>query len=172
MITSITYKSTTINIKVYLYSLTLEWAGIGTTSIYTGLKNLEKKGLVKSRMDLLKTTKGPVGKLYSLKDSGNKILKEELHKGLSGTREHDKRFKIAVSGMDCLQKQEICDLLAMRIQFLKNEFKRLSKTYKDQQAEMVFKAEVLFDHSLEAIKNEINFTNQLIAKLNQKEEIQ
>ena len=152
------------NIKKYGYR---EWAGIGTTSIYVGLKNIERKSLAKSELDLKKTTKGPVGKLYTITKSGKEKLKNEISLGLSETREHDKRFKIAVSGMDHLQNHEIHDLLLKRIQFLENEFTRLTKIFENQQSEMVFKAEVLFSHTFSSIKNEINFTKQLSEKIKQ-----
>jgi len=148
-----------------------EWAGIGTTSIYVGLKNIEIKSLARSELDFKKTTKGPVGKLYTLTKSGKEKLKKELYLGLSETREHDKRFKIAVSGMDYLQNQEILDLLSKRMQFLEKEFKRLTKIFENQQSEMIFKAEVLFSHTFTSIKNEINFTKQLAEKIKQQEEV-
>jgi len=147
-----------------------EWAGVGTTSIYVGLKNIEKKSLAKSKLDLNKTTKGPVGKLYSITKSGEEILKNEISSGLSQTREYDKRFKIAISGMDYLKNQEISDLLSKRIQFLENEFTRLTKVFEKQKSEIVFKAEVLFSHTFASIRNEINFTKQLTKKI-KKEEI-
>ena len=36
------------------------WADIGTTSIYTGLEKLKRKGLVTSRLDTAKRGKGPL----------------------------------------------------------------------------------------------------------------
>jgi len=148
-----------------------EWAGVGTTSIYVGLKNIERKSLAKSELDLKKTTKGPVGKLYSITKSGKDLLKTEISSGLSQTREHDKRFKIAISGMNYLENQEINDLLLKRIQFLENEFTRLTKVFKKQKSEMVFKAEVLFSHTFASIKNEINFTRQLSEKIKRQEDV-
>ncbi len=142
-----------------------EWAGVGTTSIYAGLKNIEKKGLARGKLDYKKTTKGPVGRLYSVTNSGKEILKAEISSGLSETRENDKRFKIAVSGMDFLKNQEIYDLLSERIRFLENEFARLAKKFESQKPEMVFKAEILFNHSFSSIRNEINFTKQLAEKI-------
>ena len=94
-----------------------QWAGIGTTSIYVGLKNLEKKGLTESTMDYEKITKGPVGKIFSINKSGKQCLLQELRKGLSKTREHDTRFKIAISGMDFLKKGEIIVWVALFIKW-------------------------------------------------------
>lgn len=148
-----------------------EWAGVGTTSIYVGLKNIEKKSLAKSKLDYHKTTKGPVGKLYSITKSGKEMLKNEISSGLSETREHDKRFKIAISGMDYLKNQEIHDLLSERIQFLENELTRLTRVFEIQKSEMVFKAEILFSHTFASIRNEINFTKQLSEKIKQQEDV-
>jgi len=156
------------NIKKYGYR---EWAGIGTTSIYVGLKNIKKKGFATSELDLKKSTKGPVGKLYTITQSGIETLKQEISSGLSETREHDNRFKIAISGMDFLQKIEILDLLSKRIQFLEKEYTRVKNIFESQKSEMIFKAEVLFTHTFSSIKNEINFTQQLSEKLQQQEDI-
>ena len=153
-----------VNIRKYGYR---EWAGIGTTSVYVGLKNIEKKGLVESKLDVEKTSKGPIGKLYTISTSGIDTLKTEISSGLSKSREHDTRFKIAVSGMDCLQDQEICGLLLLRIQFLEAELSRLEKKFESQQSEMIFKAEILFSHTFSAIKNEIAFTKELVERIKQ-----
>ncbi|MCK5052076.1 MAG: helix-turn-helix transcriptional regulator [Candidatus Cloacimonetes bacterium] len=142
-----------------------EWAGIGPTSIYKGLKKLKKIGYIESRFDLNKTTKGPVGKIYIITKSGKTQLLEELRSGLSETREHNQRFKIAFSGIDLLEKTEICELLEKRVLFLNSEFKRIN-TKKKLIEHKILKVQMLFEHSLWAIKSEIKFTTYLIKQYN------
>ena len=138
-----------------------EWAGIGTTSIYKGLKKLEKIRCIKSQMDIKKKSKGPVGKLFTQTDLGKTYLLEELRSGLSETREHDPRFKIAISGIELLKQTEVYELLGKKLLFLKAELTRLNNK-KQLIKHAPFKVQMLFEHSLRAIKNEKNFTNYLI----------
>jgi len=142
-----------------------EWAGIGSTSIYKGLKKLEINGFVRSGLDIHKTTKGPVGKKYLITATGQKQLIKELKSGLSETREHNPRFKIALSGIDLLENSQTVDLLEKRVSFLNSEYQRLN-TKKGLMEHKVFKVQMMFDHSLEAIKSERKFTTNLIKQYN------
>jgi len=138
-----------------------EWAGIGATSIYKGLKKLEKIGYIEGSLDINKTTKGPIGKKYTITKSGEQQLSKELKSGLSETREHDQRFKIAFSGIDFLDKHEIVELLKKRVVFLESEFQRINDRKKLAEHN-IFKVQMLFEHSLQAIKSESKFTTYLI----------
>jgi DNA-binding PadR family transcriptional regulator len=153
-----------INILIEKYGYR-EWAGIGSTSIYKGLKKLESNGFVESSLDITKTTKGPIGKKYIVTKSGQKKLQEELKSGLSKTREHNPRFKIAFSGIDLLQYDQICKLLKKRILFLNSEYKRLDRK-KELVEHNILKVRMLFEHSLQAIKSESKFTSYLIKQYN------
>jgi DNA-binding PadR family transcriptional regulator len=134
-----------------------EWAGIGSTSIYKGLKRLENLGFICSSLDVHKTTKGPIGKKYKITRFGKKQLSEELKSGLSGTKGQNQRFKIALSGIDLLENSVVPDLLENRVLFLNSEYKRLSKMKKLTKHEPL-KVQMLFEHSLRAIRSESKFT--------------
>ncbi len=138
-----------------------EWAGIGATSIYKGLKKLEQNQLVESTLDVHKTTKGPVGRQFTLTDGGRKQLRFELKSGLSETREHNPRFKIALSGSDILRKSVVCNWLGKRVSFLQSEIERL-ESKKGWMEHQVLKVQMMFEHSLWAIQNEVQFTEYLI----------
>lgn len=138
-----------------------EWAGIGSTSIYKGLKKLENIKFINCTLNVNKSDKGPIGKQYTLTETGLKKLREELKFGLSETREHNPRFKIALSGVDLLKQTEICKWLKKRVSFLEDEHQRLNKK-KELKENKIFKVQMLFEHSLKAINNESKFTKYLI----------
>ncbi|MCK4979968.1 MAG: hypothetical protein KAS62_06210, partial [Candidatus Delongbacteria bacterium] len=114
-------------------------------------------------LDIEKNTKGPIGKNYLVTTLGKKKLLDEIKLGLSEIREYDPRFKIALSGIYLLKKIEVCKLLNKRILFLKNESKRIN-TKKELTEHNNFIAQMLFEHSLQAINSEIKFTIYLIKK--------
>ena len=145
-----------------------EWADIGMTSIYTTLKRLEQKGLISSRITMHKTTQGPVARDYFLTSNGTLLLKEETEKGLSETRERDRRFDLALSVIDILSLEKALVLIEKRKLYLKSEQKRLSEVYAGQQQNITFNGGLLFRHTLQFIQSEIIFLEELI---NQWEEI-
>jgi len=139
-----------------------EWAEIGMTSIYIGLKKLEQKELIQGQLTTNKTIQGPAAKEYSLTDEGANLLKEETGKGLSETRERDRRFDLALSTMDVLSLETALSLIFKRKIFLESEQKRISKVYSGQQHHISFQGALLFKHTLHFIKSEITFLNNLI----------
>ncbi len=140
-----------------------EWADIGTTSIYTGLKKLKEKGCVTSATDRYKSGRGPKGTKYTLTPEGLMALKHETEHGLSKTRERDERFMLALSALPVLEAGVVITALEKRIAFLRQEHTRIQAKYEQQQASMVFHAGLLFRYTFENIINEITITEHLLA---------
>ncbi len=140
-----------------------EWADIGTTSIYTGLKKLKQKGYVTSAADRYKTGRGPKGVKYALTEEGLSILKHETEQGLSKARERGGRFILALSALPVLDVGKAKTAFAERITFLRQEYARVHAKYEQQQADMVFHADLLFQYSFENLKHEITVTEHLLA---------
>ena len=138
-----------------------EWADIGMTSIYTGLKKLEKKDLIQGRFTTNKTTRGPIAKEFYLTDKGIDLLKEETAKGLSETRERDRRFDLALSILDILSSEQGFSLIGKRKVFLESEKIRIANVYKTQEG-ISFKGILLFKHTLQFIQCEITFLTSLL----------
>jgi len=139
-----------------------EWADIGMTSIYKTLKKLEQKGLVCSHIIMNKTTQGPAAREYTLTENGNKLLKEETEKGLSETRERDRRFDLALSVIDILPLENALALIETRKLYLESEQKRLSEVYASQKQSISFNGALLFRHTLQFMQSEIIFLEELI----------
>lgn len=146
-----------------------EWADIGMTSIYTGLQKLKEKGLIRGRLTTEKKTQGPVAKEFFLTAKGIELLKEETAKGLSETRERDRRFDLAISVMDILPPEEGFALIKKRKNFLESEKKRIEDACKTQMG-ISFKGILLFKHTLHFVQSEISFLSNLIINRDKEED--
>jgi DNA-binding PadR family transcriptional regulator len=144
-----------------------EWADIGTTSIYTGLKKLKEKGYVTSATDRYKTGRGPKGVKYALTETGVALLKSETEQGLSKARERGGRFMLALSALPVLETGVAIAALEQRINYLQKESARIQAIYERQQAVMLFHTELLFRYTFENIRNEVTVTENLLEALRQ-----
>jgi DNA-binding PadR family transcriptional regulator len=138
-----------------------EWADIGLTSIYAGLKKLERKGLIQGRLTTEKTVQGPAAREFSLTGDGKRLLVEETARGLSETRERDRRFDLAVSAMDVLSPTRARELIQKRKIFLETERERLSAVFAGERVRISAQGKLLFKHTLNFIKSEIEFLDDL-----------
>lgn len=144
----------------------LEWADIGTTSVYTGLEKLRKKRLVHLRIDEEKRGKGPLPKKFRLTGKGKNVLKDELLKALSYTRERDKKFDLAFSAIGVLRPAEVKGALETRKHFLLNIAQKLKEKLKSLGGDKLpINIKALFKHSLHLIKSEVKFVDNLITDL-------
>ncbi len=55
-----------------------DWAHIGKTSVYLGLKRLEEKGLIRSKRDTKKTGCGPKPQLYRVSPEGGRVARAAM----------------------------------------------------------------------------------------------
>ncbi|MBN2511004.1 MAG: PadR family transcriptional regulator [Spirochaetales bacterium] len=137
------------------------WADIGSTSVYTGLKKLEKKALVEGRLVKEEHTKGPHATVFSLLDKGLVLLREETAWGLSRTRERDRGFDLALSAMNTIPRSHRRKLLTLRRDFLQAEYVKLT-TAAETDTGVDWRGELLSTHTLSLIQCEIAFVQKLI----------
>ncbi len=143
-----------------------EWADIGTTSIYNGLKKLSNRKLIHSVIDENKTGKGPLPFNYYITEDGKQILKEDILKTLSITRERDKRFDLAFGGSAFLSSDDVICALEKRVSFLLSEKERITNIYRSQFSDYLpLQVKMLFEHPIFLIDNEIAFTKRIIVSL-------
>ncbi len=156
-------KITGYDINKYVISLKYrDWADIGKTSIYTGLKKLEKKELVISFIDLEKKGKGPLPRRYSITHTGSEILKQEMNDILMRSREREKRFDLVISGIQILDTSEIVLAFEKRIEYLQLEFKRISQESVEQNNCIPLGGKILYMHILGSINSEIKYSKSII----------
>lgn len=143
-----------------------EWADIGTTSIYNGLKKLSNRKLIQSVIDKNKTGKGPLPYIYHITENGKQILKEDIIETLSIARERDKRFDLAFGGSAFLSSDDVIRALEKRVSFLHSEKERITNIYRRQITDnLPLQVKMLFEHPIFLIDSEIEFTEYIIGSL-------
>ena len=131
------------------------------TSVYVGLKKLGSKGLIHGRLTTNKTTQGPAANEFSLTDEGRNLLLAETAKGLSETRERDRRFDLALSSADVLSSETALESIQKRTAFLEMEQKRISDLISGQEQQLSFTGALIFKHTLHLMQSEIAFLKGL-----------
>jgi DNA-binding PadR family transcriptional regulator len=143
-----------------------EWADIGMTSIYVGLKKLENKKLIKFRIYTGKIGKGPMPKIYFLTGKGKEVLSAEVLFILSESRERERVFDLGVAGIPFVAPEEVKEALLQRKKFLNDHLDKIRiKFKKDGGHQLPVHARYLFEHSFYLIGNELKFIDKLIGNL-------
>jgi len=139
-----------------------EWAGLGRTSIYGGLGRLEKRGLLRSRLDEAKAGRGPLPRRFDLTEDGRQALAAAVAAALSSAAEGSGRFDLALAGLPALAQDQAPAALAERLARLEARAGRVSDRFKAQGGEALpLHVQALFEHRLFLIRYEIAFTTRL-----------
>jgi len=147
-----------------------DWADIGTTAIYLGLKKLEKKDFVSWVLDNKKVGKGPVPRKFSVTNNGKKNLSNEILFSLSKSGARDKRFDIAFYGIGFLPRIVVMLALEKRVENLAIEFTNIDRiSYLESNKDLPLHKKSIIDHKMLLIGNEIEFMNELLDKLRNRE---
>jgi DNA-binding PadR family transcriptional regulator len=143
-----------------------EWADIGMTSIYGGLKKLEEKKLVTSRIHTDKHGKGPTPRIYSLTKKGRQVLHREVLSILSRSRERERVFDLGVAGIPCVPSEKAIEALSQRKEYLRGHLDRIEKRFEMSGGKKLpIHIRYLFKHPLVLIENELKFIDELISAL-------
>jgi DNA-binding PadR family transcriptional regulator len=143
-----------------------EWADIGMTSIYVGLKKLEDKKLVKFKVHTAKIGKGPIPKIYFHTEKGKEVLSAEVLSILSESRERERVFDLGVAGIPFVAHQKVKEALLQRKKFLNEHLDRIhSKFREDGGHQLPVHVRYLFKHPLFLIGNELKFIEELMRNL-------
>jgi DNA-binding PadR family transcriptional regulator len=143
-----------------------EWANIGTTSIYAGLKKLDDKGLIESEESGGKYGKGPMPIRFVMTEAGMITLRNEIIDSLSSSRERDNRFDLGLAALPFVEKGEAIEALRKRLDFLGEALKNIRHKYESQGGvRLPLNVRALFLHPMSLIENEQAFVAQIIAEL-------
>jgi DNA-binding PadR family transcriptional regulator len=143
-----------------------EWADIGMTSIYGGLKKLEEKHLVTFRIHTDKKGKGPMPKIYCLTEKGRQVLYDEVLLILSRSRERERVFDLGVAGIPVVSSKKVIKALLERKGYLREHLKRIEKKFKMSGGDKLpVHIRYLFKHPLLLIGNELKFIDELMREL-------
>ena len=145
-----------------------EWANIGTTSIYTGLKKLNDKGWITPEESDGKSGKGPMPTRFSLTEAGMAKLRNEILDSLSSARERDNRFDLGLAALPHIGKDEAIAALRKRLDFLAQILMKINQKYESQGGvSMPLNVRALFLHPISLIENEQAFVVRLINELSE-----
>ncbi|MCC3373763.1 PadR family transcriptional regulator [Cohnella sp. REN36] len=143
-----------------------EWANIGTTSIYTGLKKLNDKGLIKSADSGEKSGKGPMPTRFAMTEAGMIALRNEIIASLSSSRERDNRFDLGLAALPFVEKAEAIEALRKRLDFLGGALKNIRQKYESQGGDRLpLYVRALFLHPMNLIESEQAYVANLINEL-------
>ncbi|MFF0830168.1 PadR family transcriptional regulator [Brevibacillus sp. NPDC003359] len=143
-----------------------EWANIGTTSIYTGLKKLNDKGLIESEDSSEKSGKGPMPIRFIMMEAGMDLLRNQIIVSLSSSRERDPRFDLGLAALPFIKKGEAIEALRQRLDFLKETSKQIGRKSESQGGvQLPLHVRALFLHAMSLIECERSFVVHLINEL-------
>ena len=90
-----------------------EWANIGKTSIYIGIKKLKKKGLITIKTMNKKEGKGPPPNKIKLTKLGEKVLVEQIGRALL-SQKNLSLYYLGIAGIGLIKKDTVLELLKQR----------------------------------------------------------
>jgi DNA-binding PadR family transcriptional regulator len=140
-----------------------EWFPMNVSSIYTTIKNLNKRGYIVGEIQ----DEGNIHRktIYSLTEKGEKALEDSLALGLESYNVQATDFGISLFHICILDKDEAIKLLEKRIMKLEEiKFKsavRVSKT----SLNLPFNFKMMLKSNIERIKTEIKITSELIDEI-------
>ncbi len=115
------------------------WFNIGDSTVYTTIKNLEKKGLIAGTVE--KVGNMPDRTVYTITDKGDKEFRDALRKSILQFDFDTNIFSIAAFFIDVFDELEKRELLKKRLEILKQYLGGIEK-----QITPKWKGEVLPSH--------------------------
>lgn len=146
------------------------WAPIGFSSIYYVLKKLEKKNLVKSKME--KVEGKPSRKVFTITELGKCTMKEKLTDLLSWNKKLISPFDLGIAYLNYLEPQTVIDCLENYIESAKGRIKFLESSVKMQEElDAPYHVVALFSRPLTHLKTEMEWIEQFIEKIKKEENL-
>ncbi|MBD5521639.1 MAG: PadR family transcriptional regulator [Lachnospiraceae bacterium] len=148
--------------KMLAYMNIKWWFNIADSTVYTTLKNLEKRGLIEGSIERVGNM--PDRTIYSLTEKGKNALKETIRNSILQFNYDTNIFTIAAFIMDILETEEKKELLEKRLNILQSYLAGISK--QDNEA---WKQEVSAFHvanvkrMIDIVNAEISGTKRLLS---------
>lgn len=153
--------------KLLAYMNIKWWFNVADSTVYTTLKNLEKKGLIKGTTE--HEGNMPDKTIYSLTENGKDELKEAVKKSILQFSYDTTVFTIAAFVMDILKTKEKKKVLKKRLDILQSYLAGISKqdneTWK-QEAPDFHVANV--ERMIDIVQAEISGTKRLLSVVEKK----
>jgi len=147
------------------------WTQIGFSSIYYVLKKLEKRELVKSRLE--KVEGKPSRKVFTITDHGRQVMKEKLIDLLSWNKKLINPFDLGLAYLNYLEPQEVVDCLQNYSESAQNRIRFLESSVKMQkELNAPYYVVALFSRPLAILKIEIEWVESFIEEIKRKEKLE
>lgn len=148
--------------KLLAYMNIKWWFNVADSTVYTTLKNLEKKGLIKGTIERIGNM--PDRTIYSLTEKGKDELKETIKESILQFSYDTNVFTIAAFGMDILETEEKKELLERRLNILQSYITGISKQNNETWKREVPDLHVAnLERMIDIVQAEISGTKRLLS---------
>lgn len=142
-----------------------EWANIGKTSIYVGIKKLKEKGLITLKTIKKKEGKGPLPNKINLTKSGEKVLVEEIKKALL-SQKNLSLYYLGIAGIGLIKKDIALELLKRREMINQKIIEEINRIFKKQGGNRLpLEAKALFEHPILMIQADTDFIKKFSKRM-------
>jgi len=142
-----------------------QWANIGKTSIYAGIKKLGRKNLIKIRKVKNKEGKGPLPNIINLTKTGENLLVEEIKKALL-SQKNLPLYYLGIAGISLIERSTALEVLRQRMQINHKIIEEISQIFEEKGGNnLPLEAKALFDHPILLIKADDRFLEKFIGEL-------
>lgn len=142
-----------------------EWANIGKTSIYIGIKKLKKKGFITIKTMKKKEGKGPLPNKINLTKLGEKVLVEEIKKALL-SQKNLPLYYLGIAGIGLIKKDIALELLKRREIINQKIIEEIKRIFKKQGGDRLsLEAKALFEHPILLIRADTDFIKKFSKRM-------
>lgn len=146
------------------------WTQIGFSSIYYVLKKLEKKELVKSRLE--KVEGKPSRKVFTITDLGRNTMKEKLTDLISWNKKIINPFDLGLAYLNYLEPLEVVECLENYLESAQGRIKFLESSVKTQkELNAPYYVIALFSRPLASLKTEMEWAREFIEEIKREENL-
>lgn len=144
------------------------WFNVADSTVYTTLKNLEKRGLIKGTIERIGNM--PDKTIYTLTDKGGGELKETIKESFLQFRFDTNIFTIAAFVMNILETEEKKELLEKRLNILQSYLTGISKQDNEEWKKEAPDFHVAnLERMIDIVQAEISGTKRLLSVIREEE---
>lgn len=154
--------------KLSTLDMIQSWFPMTAASIYTTVKNLEKKGYIHG--EAVREGKFPVKTVYSLSARGEEELLADLAAGLSSYETEASHFGIAVFHLGSLPKEKALACAQKRLDTVETLLSAARERLARSEGNVPFNIRMMLVYKVNRLKMEIETTRELITAITEGED--
>jgi DNA-binding PadR family transcriptional regulator len=138
-----------------------EWTDIGFSSIYYILNKLEKSAWLESSHE--PGGDRPARKMYQMTQAGYGVYRSAVLQRLAHPRPHSGDFDLALANLPAVSTAEAVDAIRIYARNLAEKIKAISSKWQAERSSGIPPhAQLLFDHSLNAMQHDLDWVNKFL----------